>query len=95
MLIESEIDQKVTDYLALLLLRNRGEIIVRLGTHPPLQQIMEPGTELSVADNQPRGNPITEEELNIALKALESTADGVGAKVCETRLSRFLETHPA
>ncbi|CCO30776.1 GTP-binding protein 1 [Rhizoctonia solani AG-1 IB] len=41
---------------------------------------MEPGTELSVADNQPRGNPITEEELNIALKALESTADGVGAK---------------
>ncbi|KAF8754179.1 Elongation factor Tu GTP binding domain [Rhizoctonia solani] len=62
MLTEPEVDQKVTDYLALLLLRNRGEIIVRLGTHPPLQMIMEP------------------EELDIALKALEVTADSVGAK---------------
>lgn len=80
MLTEPEVDQKVTDYLALLLLRNRGEIIVRLGTHPPLQMIMEPGTELSAIDNQSRGNPITEEELDIALKALEVTADSVGAK---------------
>ncbi|CAE6426415.1 unnamed protein product [Rhizoctonia solani] len=80
MLTEPEIDQKVTDYLALLLLRNRGEIIVRLGTHPPLQQITEPGTELSVTDNQSHGDPITDEEMNVALKALEATADGVGAK---------------
>ncbi|CAE7195371.1 unnamed protein product [Rhizoctonia solani] len=72
--------QKITDYLALLLLRNRGEIIVRLGTHPPIQQIMEPGTELSVTDNHSRGDPITEEELDVAFKTLETTADSVGAK---------------
>ncbi|CAE6476190.1 unnamed protein product [Rhizoctonia solani] len=80
MLIDTEAGQQVTDYLAVLLLRNRGEVVLRLGTHPPIQQIMEPGTELSTTDNRPRGNSITEEELDTAFKSLETTADGVGAK---------------
>ncbi|CAE6435062.1 unnamed protein product [Rhizoctonia solani] len=83
MLIDPAEGQKATDFIALLLLRNRGEIIVRLGTHPPIQQIMEPGTELSITDNHSLGDPITEEELDTALKTLEATADGVGAKTME------------
>ncbi|CUA69196.1 GTP-binding protein 1, partial [Pongo abelii] [Rhizoctonia solani] len=73
--------QVATDYIALLLLRNRGEIVVRLGTHPPIQQIMEPGTELPITDSHSPGDSITEEELDTALRVLETTADGVGAKV--------------
>ncbi|CAE6406375.1 unnamed protein product [Rhizoctonia solani] len=73
--------QGATDYIALLLLRNRGEIVVRLGTHPPIQQIMEPGTELPITDSHSPGDSITEEELDTALRVLETTADGVGAKV--------------
>ena len=84
MLTDHEAGQKATDYLALLLLRNRGEIVLRLGAHPSIQQIMDPGTELAVTDNHPRGDPITEEGLDSALKALDTTADGVGAKVCKS-----------
>jgi GTPase len=82
MLIDLGSSQKATDYLALLLLRNRGEVVVRLGTHPPLQQIVEPGTDLSAINGQARGDPIAEDGLDTALKALETTADNVGAKVC-------------
>lgn len=83
MLVDPESGQKATDYLALLLLRNRGEIVVRLGTHPPLQQVVDPAAVVdpSTANGQARGDPITEEQLETALKTLETTADSVGAKV--------------
>lgn len=73
--------QKATDYVALLLLRNRGEIIVRLGAHPPLQQLFEGGIESIAADGQGRGDSITENDLDSAIKTLEAAADSVGAKV--------------
>lgn len=73
--------QKATDYVALLLLRNRGEIIVRLGTHPPLQQLFEGGIESTLSDAQGRGDSIDENDLDSAIKNLEAAADSVGAKV--------------
>ncbi|KAG8687487.1 hypothetical protein FRC09_013463, partial [Ceratobasidium sp. 395] len=79
-LVEPESSQKATDYLALLLLRNRGEIVVRLGTHPPLQQLFEAGADALPANTQGRGSPISSSDLEIALKALEAAADSVGAK---------------
>jgi hypothetical protein len=80
-LIDPESAQKATDYIALLLLRNRGEIVVRLGTHPPLQQLFEAGAEALATNAQGRGAPITGPDLDIALKTLEAAADSVGAKV--------------
>jgi len=73
--------QKATDYVALLLLRNRGEIIVRLGTHPPLQQLFEGGIESILSDAQGRGDSMDENDLDSAIKTLEAAADSVGAKV--------------
>ncbi|QRW03853.1 Elongation factor Tu GTP binding domain [Ceratobasidium sp. AG-Ba] len=80
-LVDPESAQKATDYIALLLLRNRGEIVVRLGTHPPLHQLFEAGADVLPANTQARGAPITGPDLEKATKALETAADSVGAKV--------------
>lgn len=80
-LIDPESAQKATDHIALLLLRNRGEIVVRLGTHPPLHQLFEAGADALPANAQSRGAPITDPDLENAIKALEAAADSVGAKV--------------
>jgi hypothetical protein len=91
-LIDPDSAQKATDYIALLLLRNRGEIIVRLGRHPPLQQLFEAGADALAANAQGRGAPITSPDMDIALKTLEAAADSVGAKVRTDPQLRLIES---
>ena len=80
--------RQVTDLVASIVTRRRGECLVRFGLHPPHELLYassgllaEPSVEGS---NGWTGERLTEERLKTAVSLLANLMDGIGAKV--TRL---------
>jgi hypothetical protein len=89
LLADDSSHQQVTDLIASVVTRKRGECLIRLGLHPP-HDLLFPSTQ-ALKEPEPTenadgwiGERLTEEQLTTVLARLNDVVDAFGGKV--TRL---------
>lgn len=67
------------DLLSSLLTRGRGELVLRLGSHPPRDTLFF-STALDTTDGR-RGHELSRQQLDSAIKKLNAVTEDMGAVV--------------